>query len=82
MSQDGEADWQGFLNFVDHVFWHLSFASIKRERAYLPVSEAREHWTERFTATTNEHKAEGALQAAGGKMESVVGCGTLLLLLL
>ena len=35
---------KGFLNLVDHVFWHLPFSSVKqahavREKANPPVSE-------------------------------------------
>ena len=63
---------KGFLNLVDHVFWHLPFSSVKqaqavREKANPPVSE--EGWAARFEAITNEHKEEGALEqlAAGWK---------------
>lgn len=63
---------KGFLNLVDHVFWHLPFSSVKqahavREKANPPVSE--EDWAARFEAITDEHKEEGAREqlAAGWK---------------
>ena len=63
---------KGFLNLVDHVFWHLRFSSVKqahavREKANPPVSE--EDWAARFEAITDEHKEEGAREqlAAGWK---------------
>ena len=63
---------KGFLNLVDHVFWHLPFSSVKqahavREKANPPVSE--EDWATRFEAITDEHKEEGAREqlAAGWK---------------
>ena len=63
---------KGFLNLVDHVFWHLRFSSVKQAHAVLekanpPVSE--EDWAARFEAITDEHREEGAREqlAAGWK---------------
>jgi len=65
---------KGFLNLVDHVFWHLRFSSVKqahavREKANPPVSE--KDWAARFEAMSTRRKEHGSSWQLDG---SVVGC--------
>ena len=51
----------GFLNLVDHYFWHLPFASMKqahsvRQKANVPEEE----WETRWGQIVAEHDTEGA----------------------
>ena len=58
------------MSLVDHLFWYLSFASIKQahgicEKAVPEVTE--ENWAEMYAAITAPHDEEGAREqlAAG-----------------
>ena len=68
---------KGFLNLVDHVFWHLPFSSVKqaytvREKANPPESE--KDWAARFEAPSqmSTRRTQRSTGAAGSWTESVV----------
>ena len=67
---------KGFLNLVDHVFWHLRFSSVKqahavREKANPPVSE--KDWAARFEAMSTRRKEHGSSWQLDGKRGWLLG---------